>query len=148
MFLFFMSGCENSDEYVSTGIDSIEIGYYKFEFNSEFTLIEEQGIDSYVGRVEAPGIQIHFDFGWYTSSLENLPTEQYMVNVDTIDGHYSQIIKAINSEVDITRIHLYKIQDSIDSPNGFNSLTMTSTNLTIESQDLVLSIYNSWSPIE
>jgi len=45
----------------------------------EFTLVPEQGFDSYVGKIEGTGISLFFDYGWYTSPRSNLPEDEYLV---------------------------------------------------------------------
>jgi hypothetical protein len=48
---------------------TIEIGDYLFEFPQDFKLIEEQGIDSYVGKVQGDSLSFGFDFGDYSSDF-------------------------------------------------------------------------------
>ncbi|WP_114491457.1 hypothetical protein [Candidatus Ulvibacter alkanivorans] len=135
--------CESDD-----GIkfqDEFLIGNYEFQNNADFRMIEGQGADSYVGSLENSEITIDFDFGWYTSSVENPPSEKFEVFLDTVDGHYLQILKAIDPREDETRIHLYKIQDSVDNSFGFDSLTMVANDLNMNQQNIVLELYNSWS---
>ena len=71
--------------------------------------------------------------------------EGFDVFTDNVDGHYVQILKAKNPTADVTRIHIYKIQDSIDSPFGYDSLTMYADNLTADQQSVVIDLYNSWN---
>lgn len=140
--LFFLS-CNNDDDSTSNQPSSIEIGNYIFNFETEFTLEELQGIDSYVGNINGSGITLFFDYGWYTVPSMNLPPDEYVVTEEEINGHYKQIVKAINSETDFTRIHLFKISDSIDSPFGFNSLSMSTNGLNTTEQEMIIGVFNN-----
>ncbi|WP_199138784.1 hypothetical protein [Pedobacter sp. ASV12] len=53
----------------------IEIGDYSFDFPTDFKLVKEQGVDSYVGRIEGNTYSFEFDFGLYTSTLIESPDE-------------------------------------------------------------------------
>ena len=133
--------CKNSDN--SNELSSIEIGSYRFNFPTNFTLEELQGIDSYVGNVNGSGISLFFDYGWYTSPATNLPSDQYLVIEDEINGHYRQIVKPLDSELNYTSIHLFKISDSINQPNGYNSLSMSTNNLNATEQEMIIEVFNN-----
>ncbi len=64
--LFFFLSCNNDDNNNGNEPSSIKIGSYIFKFETEFTLEELQGIDSYVGNIKGSGISLFFDYGWYT----------------------------------------------------------------------------------
>ena len=49
--LFFFLSCNNDDNNNGNEPSSIKIGSYIFNFETEFTLEELQGIDSYVGNI-------------------------------------------------------------------------------------------------
>jgi len=142
--LLLITGCNNNDNENSNELNIIEIGSYKFVFPIEFELIEGQGIDSYVGNVVGSGISILFDYGWYTTPATN----EYEVIENNINGHYRQIVRPYNSELNYTRLHMYKVSDSLESPYGYNSLTMLTNNLNLTEQELVISIFNSGVPID
>ena len=59
--LFFFLSCDN-DNNNNNEPSSIEIGNYIFNFETEFTLEQLQGIDSYVGNVNGSGITLSFDY--------------------------------------------------------------------------------------
>lgn len=148
-FVLFTFICcsENGSEQQDSKIN-IEIGNYLFNFPSEFKLIEKQGIDSYIGNIVGSKISLYFDFGWYTSASQNLPQEQYNVIEDEIEGHFRQIVIPINTKLGYTKIHLYKISDSLKSPFGYNSLTIATNNLTLEQQEIIIEVFNSVKTIE
>jgi hypothetical protein len=55
----------------------IKIGVYEFNFPGNFKLIEEGGIDSYVGKVVGDSIALHFDYGYYSNPLVQT-VEEYL----------------------------------------------------------------------
>ena len=135
--------CKSDDD--RTTPEDLVIGSFEFDNNANFQLIEQDGIDSYVGYLQSSDIKVNFDLGWYTSAIENPSADKFDVFTDNVDGHYVQILKAKNPTADVTRIHIYKIQDSIDSPFGYDSLTMYADNLTADQQSVVIDLYNSWN---
>lgn len=141
--LFFFLNCNNDNDYNSNEPSSIQIGNYIFNFETEFTLEELQGIDSYVGNINGFGISLSFDYGWYTGPATNLPADEYFVTEEEINGHYKQIVKPVDSELNYTRIHLYKISDSVESPGGYNSLTIYTNNLNTEEQEMIIEVFNN-----
>ena len=140
--LFFFFSCDKDDNN-NNEPSSIEIGNYIFNFETQFTLEELQGIDSYVGNINGSGISLSFDYGWYTAPATNLSIDEYTVTEEEINGHYRQIVKPIDSELNHTRIHLFKISDSIDSPSGYNSLTVSSYNLNTAEQEMIIEVFNN-----
>jgi hypothetical protein len=58
---------------------TIEIGNYLFDFPTDFELITEQGIDSYVGKIKGDSMSFYFDFGYYSNNFEQT-TKEYLDN--------------------------------------------------------------------
>jgi hypothetical protein len=72
--LFLLFGCgQTSDRQWKT----IEIGDYLFDFPSDFKLVEEKGIDSYVGKIQGDSMWFGFDFGYYSNDFE-LTQQEYL----------------------------------------------------------------------
>jgi hypothetical protein len=70
--LFLLFGCgQTSDRQWKT----IEIGDYLFDFPSDFKLVEEKGIDSYVGKIQGDSMWFGFDFGYYSNDFEQTQQE-------------------------------------------------------------------------
>ena len=57
---------------------TITIGEYAFMFPNNFRKLEEQGIDSYVGKVKGDSIVFGFDYGYYSDKL--VETEQEYID--------------------------------------------------------------------
>lgn len=144
-FILFTSCNENDNQQINS---QIEIGNYLFRFPSDYKLVEKQGIDSYVGNIVSNSTSLSFDLGWYTSASQNLAADQFIVIEDKISGHFRQIVKPINTKLNYTKIHLYKISDSVESPFGYNSLTIVANNLTLLQQEILIDVFNSVEIIE
>ncbi|WP_343631678.1 hypothetical protein [Fluviicola sp.] len=61
--------CTSGDE-TRENQHKLEIGDYTFSFPKEYKLVKEQGMDSDVGRITNGKISFHFDFGYYSNSLD------------------------------------------------------------------------------
>lgn len=68
-------GCNTSQKRADGEWKTIVVGAYEFDFPPDFKLIPEEGIDSYVGRVEGDSIRFGFDYGVYTNKLTQTPDE-------------------------------------------------------------------------
>ena len=142
IFLYLLYNCSYNDEN-SSEPSSIEIGNYQFNFQTTFTLEELQGIDSYVDNINSGDISLFFDYGWYTIPSTNLSLDDYDIFEDEINGHFRQIVKPKDAETNYTRIHLYKISDSIASPFGYNSLTIAANNLKTADQEMIIQVFKN-----
>lgn len=124
-------------------LNTIKIGNYKFLFPVTFELKEFQGTDSYVGQIIDSDIILNFDYGWYTSPASNLDENKYIINEDEVNGHFRQIVKPLNSDLNRTSIHLYKISDKKDSPFGFSSLSMSTNKLDKTQQEMIIEVFKN-----
>ena len=73
--LLLLIGCAKPSDNSDGKLKTIEIGDYIFDFPSSFELIEEKGLDSYVGKVKGDSISFGFDFGYYSNSLQQTAQE-------------------------------------------------------------------------
>lgn len=121
-----LTNCNNDEnsnlEY--TNLKAIEIGDYKFDFPSQFQPIEEQGIDSYIGKVIGAGIELTYDFGIYTNPYENLPEGAFEVLNEIFGSVERQIVIATNPSQDFTGIHIRDLNNFSDLGN-YVSLRMS-----------------------
>ena len=93
----FLIGCNENDETFSSESKIIEIKNYTLEVPTNFELIEEQGFDSYIGKIQGSGIIISFDYGIYTRKEENISDQYYEVRDEIFDGYSKQILIAKKS---------------------------------------------------
>jgi hypothetical protein len=142
-FLFSVMSCNTNNESQPVNSSVITIGNYRFTFPKGFELTEGQGIDSYIGTVNGSGISLFFDYGMYTSPAVNLDPNEYLVIEDEINGHFRQIVKPVNPELNYTSIHLYKISDVAGSVFGYKSLTLSTNNLTLTQQEMIINVFTS-----
>jgi hypothetical protein len=77
-------------------LKAIEVGDYLFDFPSDFELVTEKGIDSYVGKIKGDSMWFGFDFGYYSNDFEQTPQE-YLDN-----GHWRYNVANLFMKVGIT----------------------------------------------
>ena len=144
--VFLFLSCQKEEETINAS--SIKIGSYIFDFDTEFTLQESQGIDSYVGSINGAGLSLSFDYGMYTRPLTNLPTNEYSVIEEVINGHYKQIVKPVDPQNNFTSLHVFKISDSIANPLSYDSLSVFTHKINSEQQDMIVKVFTNLRIVE
>lgn len=125
-----------------SNLKSIDIYDYQLEVPAQFELIEEQGIDSYVGKLSGEGIDIPFDFGVYTSPDKDLDQEKYDIYFETFGTVERQIVVPKDSQADFTTLHIRDLENYSEL-GGYVSLKMYTNNITQKEQKLVVKIFES-----
>ena len=87
-------------------------------------------------------IVFNFDYGWYTSTEEGLNPNEFEVTEDTLDGHFRQIVWSINP-LGTTKLYIHNIADAQNSSLGYNSLLISTSNLSAENQDKVIGVFEN-----
>lgn len=77
--LLVLSSCGHFEKKHDGQWKTIEVGDYLFDFPSDFELVSENGIDSYVGKIKGDSMWFSFDFGYYSNSFEQTSNE-YLAN--------------------------------------------------------------------
>lgn len=147
-FLFSVMSCNTYVESYPVYPSKINIGNYLFTFPHGFTKTDGIGTDSYIGTINGSGVTLFFDHGMYTSPAVNLPTSDYLVIEDEINGHYRQIVKPLNPLINPTSIHLYKLSDVAGTTFGYNSLTLSTNNITLAQQEIIINVFTAVETIE
>lgn len=80
LILFFF-GCKPTYKKTEEKWKTIEVGDYLFNFPPDFKFIEEQGVDSYVGKIKGDDITFEFDFGFYSNDYEQT-VDEYLKDGD------------------------------------------------------------------
>jgi hypothetical protein len=70
----------------------ITIAEYTFNFPNDFELVEERGIDSYVGKIKNRSLWLGFDYGYYSNPLIETPQEYLDKGFWKMDA-YSRFVK-------------------------------------------------------
>ena len=73
LFLILLASCNTKNVPNDHDSKTIEIGNYQFDFPPDFDLVTEQGIDSYVGKIEGDNLILDFDIGYYSNSFAEAP---------------------------------------------------------------------------
>ena len=138
--------CNTDDE--SSEPSTIEIGEYRLTFPTKFLLEPVQGIDSYVGNVNGNGVSLIFDYGYYSGPSTQETDDDYLVTTDDYNGYYRQIVKPVNSQFDYTRLHMFKISDTLNGQLFYNSLTFYTNNISSNNQDMLISVFENVEVVE
>jgi hypothetical protein len=103
-----------------------------------------QGIDSFVGAYVGDGVELSFDYGWYSSPLPYEGDPAYEVYDETIGGVTAKIVRARGTE-GLTGVHFADVGASEPPAAGGmqTSLTIAGVDLTPEQQDVALQIFRS-----
>jgi len=125
-----------------SNLKSIDIYDYQLKVPAKFQLIEEQGIDSYVGKLVGEGIEIQFDYGIHTSPSKNLDQDKFNIYFETFGSVERQIVVPKNPNEDFTSMHIRDLNDFSDM-KSYVSLKMYTNNITRKEQDLVVKIFES-----
>jgi len=95
-----------------------------------------QGIDSYVGEFTGDGIVLKFDFGRYSSPLEEEREPTYVVVHKSVGGLRAKIVSPKMPGHGVTGIYFPKAF-------GSNKLSLFGQDLTSTQQELVLKIFGT-----
>jgi|SRR5690606_9736023 len=77
--IVILFGCGQTEKKSEGQWKTIEVGDYLFDFPSDFELVTEKGIDSYVGKIKGDSIEFGFDFGYYSNDFEQT-SQEYLEN--------------------------------------------------------------------
>lgn len=118
LITILLFGCGQTEKKSDGQWKTIEVGDYLFDFPTDFELVTEKGIDSYVGKIKGDSMWFGFDFGYYSNDFEQTPQEyldkghwrlalshQFMKEVITYD-------QTNMPKVDVINIRPATIQDS------------------------------------
>lgn len=72
---------------------TLDFEHFTIRVPADWTPIELQGIDSYVGQIKTSNQEtVMFDFGWYSSKL-NVDISTHDINIVKIDNKKAKIVK-------------------------------------------------------
>jgi hypothetical protein len=97
---------------------------------------QKQGIDSYVGEFTGSGVVLKFDYGLYSSPLDEAVEPQYVVAHETIGGYGAKIVCPRAPGHGVTGVYFPKIANS-------NKLCLWGQGLTDTQQELALKIFRT-----
>ncbi len=130
------------DDTVNVGWQEIETRNFIISLPPGWKFNQLQGIDSYVGEFVGEGMQLIFDYGWYSGDAsQNNPS--YQVTIETIDGlearlYSSPAIK--NAGVYFGNVDGSQVVQGLGTPNR---LSLYGSGLTTEQQELALDIFRT-----
>ena len=79
MFSEYFQSLENSIGFSISLASKVRFEFPPGKFSSDFELVTENGIDSYVGKIKGDSMCFSFDFGYYSSDFEQT-SQEYLEN--------------------------------------------------------------------
>ena len=79
LITILLFGCGQTENKSDRQWKTIEIGDYLFDFPTDFEIVNEKEIDSYVGKIKGDSMWFGFDFGYYSSDFEQT-SQEYLEN--------------------------------------------------------------------
>jgi len=76
---------------------TLDFGVFKLKTPKYWTIVERQGIDSYVGGLTNGKDSLWFDYGWYSGDIDDELIESHLFAKDTINGLFARV--AIPSKI-------------------------------------------------
>src|SRR5262249_9198880 len=95
-----------------------------------------QGVDSYVGEFVGDGVSLKFDFGRYSSDLEEAKEPKYTIIHKSIGGLRAKIVSPRAAGHGVTGVYFKNVI-------GPNALCLWGQDLTEAQQKLVLKVFES-----
>ena len=106
---------------------------------------EFQGIDSYVGEVKGDGIQLIFDYGGFSWTLDpkDDPEHIYAVALEEIGGFEAKLLISLNDRAGSTGVYFNIPASQIlgYKDRGYISLNLVGEGLTQEEQHTAISVF-------
>ena len=94
---------------------------------------KEQGIDSYVGKFTGDGVLLDFDYGAYSSPLDEATTSKYYITYEQIAGRKAKVVAPRSPGRGLTAAYFEKA-------TGRDKLCIWAQDVTKQQQALVLKI--------
>ena len=141
LFVFgvILFGCSSVPKRVETpnnGWLKVEAGAFSVYAPPGWAFHQKQGIDSYVGEFTGSGVILKFDYGLYSSPLDEAVEPKYMVAHETIGGYGAKVVCPRVPGHGVTGVYFPKIPSS-------NKLCLWGQNLSDTQQELVLKIFRT-----
>jgi hypothetical protein len=141
LFVFgvILVGCSSIPRRVETpnnGWLKVEAGAFSIYAPPGWEFHRKQGIDSYVGEFTGSGVVLEFDYGLYSSPLDEAVEPKYVVAHDTIGGYGAKVVCPRTPGHGVTGVYFPKIASS-------NKLCLWGQDLTDTQQELALKIFRT-----
>ena len=130
ILLFLTASCKtNTSEW-----KTLDFGVFKLKTPQGWTILKEQGIDSYFGGLTNGKDSLWFDYGWYSVDLSGENSYKQHFAKDTVNGFPARIMKPDTAGKGYISMFIPKVTDK-------NKFTIWGTN--IQETDIILKIYKS-----
>jgi len=132
-------GCSSEPtrvEKANDGWRKVEAGAFSIYAPSGWEFHQKQGIDSYVGKFTGGGVVLEFDYGLYSSPLDEAIEPTHVVAHETIGGYGAKVVCPRAPGHGVTGVYFPKIASS-------NKLCLWGQDLSDTQQELALKIFRT-----
>jgi Cytochrome c len=112
---------------------TLDFGSFNLKTPSDWTEIEQKGIDSYVGGLTNGKDTLSFDYGWYSPDIGDEDPKKHKFGQDTINGLIARLAIPITPGDGYIRMYIPVNTEDKFSISGHN----------IQSTDTILKIFKS-----
>ncbi len=130
ILLFLTASCKTKTNQGQT----LDYGVFKLNTPQGWTILKEQGIDSYYGGLTNGKDSLWFDYGWYSVDLSGENTYKHRFAKDTVNGFPARIMKPDTVGKGYTSMFIPKVTEK-------NKFTIWGIN--ILETEVVLKIFKS-----
>jgi hypothetical protein len=116
-----------------SGWQTLDFGVFKLKTPLGWTIINEKGIDSYVGGLTNGKDRLSFDYGFYSADIGDEDPKTHKFGEDTINGLIARIVIPITQGDGYIRMYIPVNSENKFSISGHN----------IHSTDTILKIFKS-----
>jgi hypothetical protein len=136
---FLNIGCASEQPNVSkvpADWHRLNAGYFSVYAPPGWTFHKLQGVDSYVGEFVGDGTRLKFDYGLWSSPLDEAHGPKYAVDEESIGGYRAKIVSPRVPGQGVTGIYFPKITEK-------NKHCLYGQNLSASHQELALRIFRT-----
>jgi hypothetical protein len=113
---------------------TLDFGVFKLKTPTNWTIVERQGIDSYVGGLTNGKDSLWFDYGWYSGDIDDELIETHLFAKDTVNGLFARVATPSKTGKGVIAMHIPKVK-------GDDKFTIYGHN--VSNSDTVLKIFKS-----
>ena len=130
--------CKDRPDQVAAPSDwhKVDAGPFSILAPSGWEFRRLTGVDSYVGEFVGDGVALTFDFGRYSSSLNQAKKPDYVIAKESIGGHGAKVVSPRTPGHGITGVYFHKV-------TGGDALCLWGKDLSPAQQVLVLKMFKT-----
>ena len=130
------SSTTQEQQAIPDGWIKLDAGAFSLLGRKGWEFQREQGIDSYVGRFSSGDMKLEFDYGLYSSPLDDAKDPKYSIAHEIVDGREARIVCPRTPGHGVTGIYFRKTE-------GKNKLCLWGQDLNKSNQELAMRMFRT-----